>query len=197
MMAKATKDDLFSKEVQEKLGYYVYRLIDPRNGQTFYVGKGRRNRVFEHVKAALKAEESSEEGLRLETIRKIKQKNLTPIHVIHRHNMSEHVALEVEAALIDAYPGLTNQEKNDMNSTESKRTRKLAKSTSINVCQTMIARKAWLLQCYTNTNNGMKEPPLPTWERAGVRGPVFFLLFLVLPSNKGCAAVPVTPGCIA
>jgi len=32
-----------------------------------------------------------------------------PIHVIHRHNMSKHVALEVEAALIDAYPGLTNQ----------------------------------------------------------------------------------------
>lgn len=109
MMARATKDELFSKEVQEKLGHYVYRLIDPRNGQTFYVGKGQGNRVFEHVTAALKAEESDEEDLRLETIRKIKQKNLTPIHVIHRHNMSKHVALEVEAALIDAYPGLTNQ----------------------------------------------------------------------------------------
>lgn len=109
MMVKATKDDLFSKEVQEKLGYYVYRLIDPRNGQTFYVGKGQRNRVFEHVKAALKADENSEEDLRLETIREIKRKNLAPIHVIHRHNMPEHVALEVEAALIDAYPGLTNQ----------------------------------------------------------------------------------------
>ena len=28
----------FSPEVCEKIEYYVYRLIDPRNGQTFYVG---------------------------------------------------------------------------------------------------------------------------------------------------------------
>ena len=44
----------FSPEVCEKLGYYVYRLIDPRNGQTFYVGKGKGNRVFAHVECALK-----------------------------------------------------------------------------------------------------------------------------------------------
>ena len=36
----------FSNEVISKLNYYVYRLIDPRNGQTFYVGKGKGNRVF-------------------------------------------------------------------------------------------------------------------------------------------------------
>ena len=44
----------FSPEVCEKLGYYVYRLIDPRNGQTFYIGKGKGNRVFAHVECALK-----------------------------------------------------------------------------------------------------------------------------------------------
>ena len=108
-MARVTKNDCFSKEVQEKLRHYVYRLIDPRNGQTFYVGKGQGNRVFEHVKAALKTDKNTKKDLRLETIREINRKNLAPIHVIHRHNMSEHVALEVEAALIDAYPGLTNQ----------------------------------------------------------------------------------------
>jgi hypothetical protein len=27
----------FSNEVCEELKYYVYRLVDPRNGQTFYV----------------------------------------------------------------------------------------------------------------------------------------------------------------
>lgn len=36
----------FSQETINKIGYYVYRLIDPRNGQTFYVGKGKGNRVF-------------------------------------------------------------------------------------------------------------------------------------------------------
>ena len=39
----------FSPEVIEQLQYYVYRLIDPRDGQTFYVGKGKGNRVFAHA----------------------------------------------------------------------------------------------------------------------------------------------------
>ena len=36
----------FPSEVIKELGYYVYRLIDPRNGETFYVGKGKGNRIF-------------------------------------------------------------------------------------------------------------------------------------------------------
>ncbi|MGB9141561.1 MAG: hypothetical protein WCB71_05125, partial [Aestuariivirga sp.] len=40
----------FSDEVASKLGYYVYRLIDPRYGETFYVGKGKGNRMFSHVR---------------------------------------------------------------------------------------------------------------------------------------------------
>ena len=44
----------FSPEVCREIGYYVYRLVDPRNGQTFYVGKGKNNRVFAHAKRALK-----------------------------------------------------------------------------------------------------------------------------------------------
>ena len=40
----------FPPEVIKELNYYVYRLIDPRNGETFYVGKGKGNRVFEHLK---------------------------------------------------------------------------------------------------------------------------------------------------
>lgn len=33
--------DSFPPEVADILKWYVYRLIDPRNGETFYVGKGR------------------------------------------------------------------------------------------------------------------------------------------------------------
>jgi hypothetical protein len=43
----------FPAAVVEKLKIYVYRLIDPSNGETFYVGKGQGNRVFFHIHAEL------------------------------------------------------------------------------------------------------------------------------------------------
>ena len=42
--------DGFPEEFKEQLKWYVYRLIDPRNGETFYVGKGQGDRVFEHAR---------------------------------------------------------------------------------------------------------------------------------------------------
>ena len=45
---------MFTPEVIEQLQYYVYRLIDTRNGQTFYVGKGKGNRLYAHINDALK-----------------------------------------------------------------------------------------------------------------------------------------------
>jgi len=106
----------FTDEIAKKLDYYVYRLIDPRNGETFYVGKGKDNRVFEHAADRLKdsADAVSE---RLQRIREIRSAGFEVAHVIHRHGLDQRTAYEVEAALIDAYPGLTNlvggQDSND------------------------------------------------------------------------------------
>jgi len=99
---------MFSRFVADKLQYYVYRLIDPRNGETFYVGKGRGSRVFEHVRGELRADDD-ELTEKLKRIREIRKDRFDVDHVIHRHGMTEEQAFEVEAALIDAYPEVTNQ----------------------------------------------------------------------------------------
>lgn len=101
------KVNIFSSEVIEKLAYYVYRLIDPRNGETFYVGKGVGNRVFSHINVE-KNIDGDDISNKLKRIRSIKNSGFEVGHVIHRHGMDEGTAIEVEAALIDAYPGLTN-----------------------------------------------------------------------------------------
>jgi hypothetical protein len=100
----------FPLEVIDKIGNYVYRLIDPRNGETFYVGRGQGNRVFQH--AAGITEGMSKDGLSDKSDRIIEIKNafLEVIHVIHRHGIPDEVVNHVEAALIDAYPGLTNEQ---------------------------------------------------------------------------------------
>lgn len=100
----------FSEEVAAKIGWYVYRLIDPRNGETFYVGKGKGNRVFAHVRGALHPN-ADEDRLDLKTrrIQQIRNLGLEVGHVIHRHGLSTSTeAYLVEAAVMDAYPGLSN-----------------------------------------------------------------------------------------
>jgi hypothetical protein len=102
-----TDRESFPEEVGRQLRAYVYRLIDPRNGETFYVGKGRGNRVFSHIHAE-EGLEGDELDNKVKRIREIRLAGFEVAHVIHRHGMDEGTASEVEAALIDAYPGLTN-----------------------------------------------------------------------------------------
>ncbi len=103
--------DKFPPGVADRLKWYVYRLIDPRNGETFYIGKGENNRIFQHAKGAMSSTvDEYGTDLKLKRIKDINAVGLDVGQVIHRHNIEdEKVALEIEAALIDAYPGLTNQ----------------------------------------------------------------------------------------
>ena len=115
MMSKMTR------AVINRLANYVYRLIDPRDGETFYVGVGKGSRVLDHVKGELNSHKAidlevnesdyeDEADLKLLRIKKIRQAGLEVIHVIHRHGIEDpKVARVVEAALIDAYPGLSNR----------------------------------------------------------------------------------------
>ena len=108
----------FTPDVGKQLGYYVYRLIDPRTGHTFYVGKGKNDRVFAHVKGALKNYEGTcyenpdedETSAKIQQIRDIHKAGLEVIMVIHRWGLDEDTAFEVESALTDCYSGLTNEQ---------------------------------------------------------------------------------------
>ena len=102
---------MFPSEVIDRLIWYVYRLVDPRNGETFYVGKGKGNRIFQHAKGAITASGDEDAGsLKYKRINQILAAGLEVGHVIHRHGIdTEKVAYQIEAALIDAYPGLANQ----------------------------------------------------------------------------------------
>lgn len=101
--------DAFPPEVIQKLKTYVYRLIDPRNGETFYIGKGKGNRVFAHIRGEQGIEGDDLDNGKIKRIRQIRLAGFEVAHVIHRHGMDDGTAFEVESALIDAYPGLTNQ----------------------------------------------------------------------------------------
>lgn len=95
-------------EVEDKLGYYVYRLVDPRNGATFYVGKGIGSRVLAHINEANACIDLDSDSEKEKRIHEIHDNGLEVDIFIHRHGLDEPTAFEVEAALIEAYPNLTN-----------------------------------------------------------------------------------------
>jgi uncharacterized protein len=95
---------VFSQLVIEQLGYYVYFLKDSRSGEVFYVGKGKENRVFDHLNCSLEQDIESDKLLR---IRDINDSGGNVIHYILRHGLTESSAFEIEASLID-FIGMEN-----------------------------------------------------------------------------------------
>jgi hypothetical protein len=90
----------FSEDVCDKIGYYVYLLLDPDSRVPFYIGKGKANRVFHHLK-----DQSSSEKCR--RIRELHELGKEPILEILKYGLTESEALLVEATAIDLI-GLNN-----------------------------------------------------------------------------------------
>lgn len=89
--------------MSEKLGYYVYALIDPRENQIFYVGKGEGDRVYQHATWARAVPGEKPGELKLNRIRDIHREGHEVDIAILRHKLaSADEAYEVEAAIIDA-----------------------------------------------------------------------------------------------
>ena len=88
----------FSPRTEEALKYYVYLLVDPRDGKIFYVGKGKGDRVFAHLRCA---ESSDAESEKMNTIREIQGAGKEVLYYIARHGLEEAEAFLVESVLID------------------------------------------------------------------------------------------------
>jgi hypothetical protein len=76
--------------------YYVYRLIDPRDGSTFYVGKGCGDRMYQHVKEARNGRQSR----KCDRIREIFGASMEIGYEIDSRHKDELEAYEREAQLI-------------------------------------------------------------------------------------------------
>ena len=91
--------DFFDTGVCEKIGYYVYRLLD--GNETFYIGKGKGNRVFHHETSAFS--EKKQTLTKKDERIKAAITNGTFNIIIHRHGLSEEQAFLLESALIDMH----------------------------------------------------------------------------------------------
>ena len=89
---------VFSDYVSEQLKAYVYLLIDPRDDEIFYVGKGNGNRVFAHAQDALADDEAASD--KLDRIREIRAADHEVRHELLRFGLTDRTAIQVEAAAI-------------------------------------------------------------------------------------------------
>lgn len=93
----------FSDKVKQKLKYYVYALIDPRNNEIFYIGKGINDRVFQHETE----KQYGVEGSKHRRIDSIKNSGNEVKKVIILYGLTEEAAFAAEAALINVMEFLT------------------------------------------------------------------------------------------
>ena len=89
-------------DTQKALGFYVYALRDPRNHEVFYIGKGKGERILQHVAEAKKDQKS--EKAKLKRINEIESNGFEVEHLFLRTGMENALeALAIEQAVIDAF----------------------------------------------------------------------------------------------
>jgi hypothetical protein len=92
-------------EVAERLEYYVYLYVDPRDNKPVYVGKGQGSRVLSHLTEAAESRKCAK-------IAELRAMGLEPrIEVLAHGLRDEETAFRIEAAVIDLFglDALTNE----------------------------------------------------------------------------------------
>jgi hypothetical protein len=99
--AKSSKNKI-PFDTQRALGYYVYVLRDPRDGEVFYVGKGKGERILQHVTEAGK--DPLSEKAKLKRIKDIEANGFKVEHLFLRTGLkTEDIAFAIEQAVIDVF----------------------------------------------------------------------------------------------
>lgn len=96
----------FANHVTTELKYYVYIYLHPETNEIFYIGKGKGNRAFSHLK-------EQSESKKVKYIEKLKNQGLKPKIEILIHGLEdEEIALKVESSIIDliGIKNLTNKQ---------------------------------------------------------------------------------------
>jgi hypothetical protein len=84
-------------EVADRLGYYVYLYIDPRDERPFYVGKGKGGRALSHLS-------QEAESRKCARIAELRAEGKEPrIDILAHELRDEETALRIEAAVIDLF----------------------------------------------------------------------------------------------
>ncbi len=97
----------FSPQTIKKLKNYVYVYSDPDTGEQFYVGRGKGNRAFDHLKEVARNPKTKK-------IKEIRKRGKDPKIEILAYGLNEQTAKNVEGAVIEVLEidNLTNKVRN-------------------------------------------------------------------------------------
>lgn len=99
MKEQIIKNEKFDQKTILALGNYVYMLMSSEDNRPFYIGKGKGNRVFDHIEEAINSNKTTD---KCDMIREIINSGATVKHVILWHGLeTEKEALLLESVLID------------------------------------------------------------------------------------------------
>lgn len=188
---------------EERLGGYVYALVDPRKNEIFYIGKGGgvsgkgNDRAEAHLDETRKALASKQvldaKQQRISDINRAKQQVGL---IIVRRNVDSETAKHVEAALIDllstgsSFGKLTNKVRgSDIASHAIITSENCMEVMPVNVCPTQSIENVWLFNIKKELERGIKTPAEATKGSWKISDKV-----IQAEQNKKCYAVGLVNG---